>query len=263
MPFAAVSLAPSLDVALAVKRTGEVLRLDMVWQQEDVDIWPQKIYAEPDDVYSFSLAPDAKLLALGHLGPALTVLSVTGELRWRRHPDDHNPTDGKTWAVALSHDGSTMFVGSSGGTRYMLAALDAADGSLKSGIRCAERVLHVACLPAPLSVAAVLTGPHECRLAGFSHDLRQIAWERACGLGEHATALAADPISGLVALGTNTGAVYILDAQSGEVLAQKDDLASTVLALSVTGGRYLAAGLQDGQIAYLEYAPPVEEELLL
>jgi hypothetical protein len=85
-----------------------------------------------------------------------------------------------------------------------------------------------------------------------------------CESGERATAIATDLAANLLAIGTNTGTVSLLSALSGRLLARIDSLDSTVHTLAITGGRYVAAGLADGQIAYLEYTPArVEEEIEL
>lgn len=262
MPFSLVALAPDLSLGLAALRAGELYRMDFAWQGDTVSVhWQQEpIRVEPNDLYSLSLAPEAEVIALGHLGPALTVLDTQGRQRWRRHPQDHNPTDGKTWAVALSPDGETLYVGSSGAARHLLAALDSSTGALKAGQRPAQRVTALAPLPAPLAVAAVHSDVNECRLVAYVPDLREESWQYAVGMGARITALVSDPVEDLVAIGSNTGHVVLLQASSGAYLAQDDTLGSAVLSLSVADGRYLVAGLQNGQMFYLEYTPAVLEE---
>lgn len=261
LPCRVVALRPdTLAVALAGLRTGALYRLDLTWQDEDVEAWPELIRAEANDIYSLSYAPSNDLLAIGHLGPALTVIDLDGHQRWRRHPDDHNATDGKTWAVALSPDGLQLYAGSSGSARHRLVALNAANGGVLSGVILPAPVTLVAGLSSPLAVVAALNFPEECQIAAYGADFRQEpAWRYVSEADERFTALATDPAAGLVVLGTDTGCVVVLDARSGRQLAQEDSLRSAVLSLAVAGGRYITAGLQDGQIAYLEYAPPEEE----
>ncbi len=261
MPFRAVALAPGLGWGLAGRRTGQVYRLDLSWRGEDVDVWPQEIRCEANDLYSLSLAADQRLIALGHLGPALTVIDTEGRQHWRRHPDDRNPTDAKTWAVAFGLDGNTLFVGSSGAERNVLAALDATTGTKKTALRPKGRVMALAPLAPPLGVLAQLSESDGSRLVAYPADLKDEAWEFRPRMSGRITAIATDVANGLTALGTTTGHLALLEAGTGHLLAENRTLGSTVLSIAVAGGRYVAAGLQDGQIAYLEYSPAREEEI--
>jgi WD40 repeat protein len=106
----------------------------------------------------------------------------------------------------------------------------------------------------------VLNFPDDCQVVAYGSDLRrEPAWRYTPATDEQVTALAIDPDAALVVFGTNSGSVTVLDAGSGRQLVRNDSLRSTVLSLAVAGGRYIAAGLQDGQVAYLEYAPQEEE----
>lgn len=262
MPFSLVALAPDLSLGLAALRAGKLYRIDFAQQGDAVTVhWQQEpIRVEPNDLYSLSLAPVAEVIALGHLGPALTVLDTQGRQRWRRHPADHNPTDGKTWAVALGLDGETLYVGSSGAARHLLAALDTSTGVPKAGCRPAQRVTSLASLAAPLAVAAVLSDMSGCQLVAYTSDLQKEAWRHAVRAGGRITALVSDPEADLLAIGTNTGRVSVLRASTGAYLAEDDTLGSTVLSLSMADGRYLVAGLQDGRVFYLEFTPAALEE---
>jgi outer membrane protein assembly factor BamB len=188
-------------------------------------------------------------------------MDTEGRQRWRRHPDDRNPTDAKTWAVAFSLDGSTLFIGSSGAARHVLAALDATNGTRKTALRPDGRVMAMAPLPPPLGVLAQLSEPDGSRLVAYPADLQHTAWEFGTKMSGRITAIATDAISGLAALGTTMGHLALLDAETGRLLAENKTLGSTVLSIAVAGGCYVVAGLQDGQIAYLEYSPAREEEI--
>lgn len=261
MPFRAVALAPGLAWGLAGRRTGQLYRLDLSWRGEDVDVWPREIRCEANDLYSLSVASDHGLIALGHLGPALTVIDTEGRQRWRRHPDDRNPTEAKTWAVAFGLDGNTLFVGSSGAVRNVLAALDATNGTRKAALRPDGRVMALAPLPPPLGVLVQLSEPDGSRLVAYPADLHREAWEFRPKTSGRITAIATDVVNGLAALGTTMGHLVLLEAETGRLLAENRTLGSTVLSIAVVGGRYVAAGLQDGQIAYLQYSPAREEEI--
>ncbi len=260
LPFCAVAITPDMSHALAGLRSGEIFRLQPTWDGEVISGWPEAIRHESNDLFSLSLAPDASLIAIGHLGPALTVMDWDGQTQWRRHAADHTPTDGKTWAVAFNSDGTVLYIGSSGTERSLLAALDPNSGRPKAGKRLWQRVTRLAALPAPLAVAAVLNTNGESRVSAFAADLAEPVWTHELGLGESATALAADHGANLVAYGTNSGAVAVLDGRTGELLARNDGLRSTVLSLAISAGRYLAAGIQEQRVAYLEYIPATSEE---
>ncbi len=263
MPFRAVALqADSLALALAGQRQGTIWRLDLTWQGDNVEMWPEPIRNEPNDIYNLSYAPASGLVAIGHLGPALTVIEANGQQRWRRHPDDHNATDGKTWAVAFSADGQRLYAASSGSARHRLAALDATAGKVLAGVTQPAPITLLAGLPPPLAVAAVVNAADECQVVAYRPELSQPTWCWTPDRDERVTAIAADLGAGLVVLGTNCGGVIVLDASSGRQLVREDSLHSTVLSLATADGRYIVAGLQDGQVAYLEYAPPEEEVLL-
>jgi hypothetical protein len=260
LPCRVVCLRPdTLAVALAGFRAGALYRLDLTWHDENVEVWPDLIRNEANDIHDLSYAPGNDLVAIGHLGPALTVIDLDGQQRWRRHPDDHNATDGKGWVVALSPDGQQLYAGSSGSARHRLVILNAASGSLLAGAILPAPITLVAGLPAPLTVAAVLNFPEESQLVVYGTDLRKPAWSYVPETDGRVTALAADQAADLVVIGTNAGSVVVLDATSGRELVRDDSLHSTVLSLAIAGGRYIAVGLQDGQVAYLEYAPPEEE----
>lgn len=260
MPFHAVALAPDLAMGLAVQRTtGKLYRLEITLEGDVVvraGLSDTPLRPEPIDVYSLAFDAGTGLIAIGHVGPALTMWDSRGGQRWRQHPQDHNATSGKTWAVALSSDSATLYAGSSGVGRYILGAMDAATGLVRAAQRLQAPITGLAPLPEPLAVGAAVNDRYAARVIAYAADLSDEAWSYEAGYGERVTALATDPSAELLAVGTNAGVLMMLDALTGEPLAVDASLGSAVLSLSLAAGRYLAAGLQDGRLFYLEYTPP-------
>jgi hypothetical protein len=261
-PFRAVALAPDLGMGLAIERSGQLYRLDFTngHAAAGAQAGVEEIWAEPNDLYSLGFAPGAGLVALGHLGPALTVLDLCeGRLRWRWHPHDGTQTVGRSWTVAFSPQMDTLYAGclagagrdgASGG--YLLAALETRTGHLRAARKTPRPLALVA--PLPLGVAAVHTGGGRCEVVAYDADLRRALWRMACEPGEVVTALAVDAAAWLLALGTNTGYLVLLHAATGELLARQDLLySSTVLSVALAAGSWAAAGLANGQVAALEF----------
>ncbi len=262
LPFNLVALAGNWGVA--TQRSGQLYRFDISYEDGKPQLtWhDQELCNEPSDIYSVSVADEARLIAVGHYGPALTVMDANGRLQWRRHPYDRNPTDGQTWAVALHPQGDILFAGCSSAAKPVLARLDAHTGAVQQGARLAQRVVALAILPSPLAVAAILSDGEGSAVVGYGDALQSSAWMFESESWERFTALAVDQQASLVAAGSNTGTVYILDGNSGALLASNTTLHAAVFTLAISSGRYIAAGLQDGSIAYLEYAPPQEDIVL-
>jgi len=263
IPVTVVALAPDASLALAGLRSGGLYRFDFDLAAEQKlrnyrDLWP-----EPNAVYSLSLSATGDRVLMGHFGPTLTLIDIEGDPCWRQAE-----TKGQTWAVTFSADGNTLYAGSSGTDKPILAALDAGSGKTQVGVRTARRVTLVSALPPPLAVAAVLSDLGGCEVVAYPSDLRTVAWSYPCDSGEYVTAMTSDALANLLVLGTNTGRILLLQANEGQIVAQQDGMHSTVRALAISEGRYLLAGLQDDQadyqVAYMEYIPPVlEDEVIL
>lgn len=273
MYFHLVAMTAKMDMVLAATRPGSVIQIEVEVGEKQFDAWPMEIFFAEGDLYDLALAADGQLAALGHLGPALTVLNLQGLLDaahqpaasgnegigledllvWRRHPDDGNPTDGQIWAVALDPTGEVLYVGSSGASHSMLAALDARTAQPLGFLHPERRVTQVAALSQPPGVAAVLTdGGYAHTLTCYTPQLDVLRWEQ--DFEEHITALAADPVEDLVAVGSGfAGQVTLFKASFGEMVAQHPELDSLNTCLAIVDGRYLAAGTQRGDVAYLEY----------
>lgn len=264
MAYNLVAMAAVGNWGVAVQRSGNLHRFDVAYQAEEPEITfnEHEFRKEPNDVHSLSLAAEQHLTAVGHYGPALTVIDARGQQRWRRHPYDRNPTDGQTWAVAFNAQADGLYVGCSSAARPLLALLDAQTGAVRQGVRLEQRVIALAALPSPLSVAVILNDSDGSQLAGYADDLHAPVWTFASSSWERLTALAVDLQAGLVVVGSNTGAIYVLDSNTGALQASNDTLHATVLSVAIAMGRYIAAGLQEDSVAYLEYIPPQEDILL-
>ena len=264
MAYSLVVVADAGNWGVAVQRSGNLHRFDVDYQagEPEINFYEQAILDEPNDVYALSLTAGQHRIAVGHYGPALTMIDANGQLQWRRHPYDRNPTDGQTWAVAFNAHADGLYVGCSSAANPLLALLDAQSGAVRQGIRLEQRVIALAALPPPLSVVAILNDSEGSQIVGYADDLHSPVWTFASSSWERLTALAVDLQAGLVVVGSSTGALYVLDSNTGALQASNDTLHSTVLSVAIAMGRYIAAGLQEDSVAYLEYIPPQEDILL-
>jgi hypothetical protein len=268
--FSAVALTAELDEGLALERAGRLLRLrfeprpapDAPVLAATLGIWEQR-----DDLYSLDFAPGAGnegagLIALGHHAAGLTALDGRGQLLWRLGPREGLGGAPRTWHAAISADGTRVYAASLGGqaghaTRSAVVAVAAALGQPVGAAAMDGRVTMLAALPPPLGVAVVhrdgdrVTGC--CRLSALDRELKAAAWSLACPPGENITAMVAAPDLRTLFVGTNTGKVRWVGAFSGRVLAECDLLyGSTVLSVAAAATGEIAAGLANGQVAFLE-----------
>jgi hypothetical protein len=284
-PFSAVALAPDLRAGLAVERTGRLHRLDFsnghTDGRGDVSARATGLHWEPNDLYSLDFAPQRARVALGHLGPDVTLLDAAGQALWRRRPGE-TESGGRGWSVAFcasaaGEDATLVYAGCMFPARfareapYLLASLDIETGEVRQALALSHPVTALAALPAPLGVASVQmhtrrsdakpeagswkarTRKPVCRIVAYSARLERVAWAHECGPDEVVTALACDATHGVLLAGTNTGHVWTLDACSGEVFHEHDLLYhSAVLALSAASdAQAVAVGLANGHVAYL------------
>jgi hypothetical protein len=269
--FNAVALSPGLDAGLAMERAGRLFRLDFKrvpaeepgdrMQIAAVGIWEQR-----DDLYSLDFAPHvgderSGLIALGHHALGLTALDGRGQLLWRLGPREGIVASGRTWHATISPDGQTIYATSLGwavrGIRGEVMAIDAALGKPVRSVTMPGRATLLASLPSPLGVAAVVHQENPagvcCRVMAFDADLRNEAWSLPCPPDVTVTAVASAPGQAALIAGTNTGELWRVGAFTGRVLARYDLLfASTVLSVAVAETGEIAAGLANGQVAFLE-----------
>lgn len=253
MPFHQVAVTPDMESVLAATRQGTLYRVELESHGRDYIPWPEEIYLAQNDIHDLALSVDGEYVALGHLGPALSVFDATGHLQWRRHPDDGNPTEGKTWAVAFDGEGSHLWVGCSGAPRAVLAALETSSGRSLALKRFEARITAVACTTQPARVAAILTdGQDGHRIVCYSPELGEACWDQA--FEESITALAGGSEGRVLAVGSGYGGRLVLvDAQTGQLLGEHPSLGSVIHCLAVVDDRYVVAGTQDGSLAYLRY----------
>lgn len=253
LPFIQCAVADDMRVGVAAQRSGEIFRLEFIPEQSSLDVNIARIWHAQADINSLSMTDCSELIALGHYSSAITLLDQKGEVRWR------SATKGRTWVTAFDVMNKILYVGSSSPSPYRLAALSVEDGAPVAGRLQEDRVMGMAALPSPLAVAVTLSDEWQSRLAGMRQDLRA-EWIYEGVYGEFITALASDPDSDVIVLGTNTGRLIALQATTGDVITTYDIPGSIVLSLSIANGQHVAAGLEDGQVALFEYIPPYSED---
>ena len=253
LPVSLVAVVPDMSWLLVGTREGVLNRLEVKRKEGGFTARARTIYQALNDLNSLALSADGKIIALGHLSPALTVLQTDGSVLWRRHPDDGNATRSQVWSVSLDSKGDTLYVGSASTGTNVLTALDACTGAPHASQQLNDRIVHLASLATSGGVVAVLTaGSYEYQVVAYRPDLQDVLWEH--DFDEPVTALAADPQHDLLAISVGyEGRIMVLEASSGQVLAADQALHSLVNGLAVTNGSRLAAGTQDGHIARLYY----------
>jgi hypothetical protein len=223
-------------------------------------------------------ALDARGQLLWRLGPQDSGCAIheyhTNE---RTTPSAESPSEsntemrGRTWHAAISADGRTIYAASLGaaedggwlrarrtpGWNHQVVAIDAAIGKPVKTFRMGGRVTLLATLPAPLAVAAVHDGRAGaeacCSLTALDAGLRKEAWSLRCPPDVIVTALASAPGAAVLIAGTNRGELWRVGAFTGRILARYDLLyASAVLSVAVAQTGEIAAGLANGQVAFLE-----------
>jgi len=253
LPVSLVAMVPDMSWLLVGTREGVLNRLEVKRKEGGFTARARILHQALNDLNSLALSADGQIIALGHLSPALTVLQTEGNVLWRRHPDDGNATRSQVWSVALDSKGDTLYVGSASAGINVLAALDACTGAPRASQQLDDRIVRLASLATSGGVVAVVTaGSYEYKVVAYQQNLQEVLWER--GFNEPVTALAADPRHDLLAISAGyEGRIMVLEATSGQMLAADQALHSLVNGLAVTNGSRLAAGTQDGHIAWLYY----------
>jgi DNA-binding beta-propeller fold protein YncE len=253
-PMPALRLAASSDLRqlYVVARQGWLIRLNLQREPDSFRYDAHTLYTAENDLHSLALSRDGQLLAVGHLGPALTVLNIDGRIIWRRHPQDGTATEGQVWTVAFDALGKMLYAGSAEFGTNRLAAIDTRSGTVQNYTYVTGQVTALGILPEGKGVAAVLAGGrYTGRLVMYNLALESLG--EACFDGP-ITALAVDRrlLFMAVAIG-HEGQIALIDAQNGEVLATTDEIRSRINGLAIAQGRLLAAATQDGALVLLRY----------
>lgn len=257
MPVKGVALHPDLTHLYLVTRPGWLIDLELKNQDGHFTYQAKPLYQVANDLYSLSFAPKSEYLAIGHLGPAISVLKTDGEIMWRRHSDDGTATEGRTWVAALDADGKTLFLGCGGAEVNRLLCVRAADGSptAQRWLYQRLRATNLAVLPnAAGLVVSLVEDMYTSHLHAYDAGLEELLWEQT--FDEPITALAVDatqPVLGYAA--GYQGRVGLINAKTGTLLTNELFLNSLVNSLTLVNGSALAAATEDGHLAILRYLP--------
>lgn len=254
IPVRQLAVAANMARLYIGARQGWVIRLDLEQTKEGLKFRPQLLYEAKTDLNTLSLSANEQLLAVGHLGPAISLLRSDGQLLWRRHPADGTATEGKTWTVALDPVGENLYIASAGSTTNYLVKLAANQGTPLAYRLDQVRLTGVAVLPAEAGVVIAQVEAFETgRLIVYTPDLTDIIWERS--FDEPITAIAIDRSSSLLAVGSGfEGQITLIHTPTGQEKATKT-LKAVVNGLALVQGNTLAAALQDGHLALIRYIP--------
>ena len=251
MPTTQVAFGPESQTLYIVIQAGQLLQVE--WAKlvaAPVEAFHQLLDTQ-GDLNSLSLSHDGALIALGHLGPALTLLSSKGDVRWRRHPDDRTSLDGNVWYASLDSQGSLVYVGSSAtGTVLVFDAITGRCTAQHHEPRAS--VTGLATLSGGTGVAISYRDTHGSnQLRAYTSELDRKIWVR--DFEEPVTALAADAeMPYIVAAVGYNGVLHLLDSVTGHSLAEPFELKSGVNGLAIHN-KDLAAATKDGELARLQY----------
>lgn len=269
------SVAAVVALALSVE-TGEiyfatrgsrlgVATTDVPGEVFDVSYFPITV----EKVHTLAFSPPHKLLAVGHLHHAITVLDVSNAkeatVRWRKHPDDGTATQGSRWCVDVDPDYEMLYVGSGGEGRNVIAAVNltrAGFGSLfvtETGVH----VTSLCALPGNRGCVAVVQGEHRSDLICFKPEAGVVATYSCLG---PVTALAVDLMRQdaftVVAADGDDGLLRLLwyreDGQLQEVVNHSVRFRVYALAYLATRN-VLAVALEDGTVGLLSVIREVME----
>lgn len=263
LPVRQVALSPSGDRLYLAARTGEVMQLDLERFDGRVTVQQaQSFYKASNDIHCMSVSTDQQWIAVGHLSPALTVLSGEGKVHWRRHPDDGTATEGDNWSVAIDSANQSMYVGSAGTGSNRLAVIGLSDRRLYGSRYLAPglRATALAALEDGAVVVQTDSVSFDSEVVKLTPDLSEPVWRFAAE--DTVTAIAtpegdADTAetATLVAVACGyEGKVVLLDAHSGVVMAETT-LRTGINALALAQGRVVAAVTHDDTLALLHYVP--------
>ncbi|MEI7850072.1 MAG: hypothetical protein WCK35_30045, partial [Chloroflexota bacterium] len=266
-PVIAIASRDDFSRVYICTRIGDIRCLELEqqageWVEKSI---PRMLYQmQAPELNSLFFAQNAGLLAIGHLSAGLAVLDEANEKPlWSSHPDTGNATDANTWLVAMDADGENMFACSAMSGHNYLVALDPKTG-LERWPRyyfgAQVRVTALSALPSGKGLLVALVEQDKFsysdvgRLVLFNASLSEFIWE--CGFDEPVSAVCADHKKPrcVVSEGFN-GKLHVINTENGNLLAAGLTLNAFVNQISLTEGRYIAAALQDGHLAFVQYQP--------
>ncbi len=253
-PVHCVCAAPEFAQIVVATRLGTLATLEVTPASGKLETEARELPLSFPDIHSLAFSEAGERIAIGHLGYALTVLNLDGEMLWQQQ-DVEAAALSSMWRVAFTPDGTKLYAGSAGGSVNWLVSLDAATGALLYRRECAAPVIGVAALPDRLGVATLSPGEYysEAQVTAYTPDLENVLWEQP--LDNPATAIAADVMEpALIVSGGYEGVVTLLNAESGATLATTK-LNALVDALALVQGKFIAAVTQDGSVGFLRYLP--------
>jgi outer membrane protein assembly factor BamB len=246
-PVDTVVIGRDLQHLIVATRPGEVVRFDLDRRQEPVAITRQTtLYTPYRDIHSLSYAEAARLLAVGHRGQALSVLTDDGKLVWRQHPDDGTATVAERWSVALDPDGQVLYAGSACHDENIIAALNPHSGELQAYRYEVGLVSNLVALASGGVAATITNGRLDHRLVVLPPDLSEPIW--MVEFNDPATALCTDHTAArlVVSVGAH-GVIQLYDAHTGVMLADPLALNRPAGHLAITRGSQIAATLPSEQ----------------
>lgn len=257
LPIRRLALSPELQQVYLGTRQGVVIALDLSRENDKKEFrfTPRAIYECPNDLFDLVFEPQANVLAIGHLGPALSLISTEGRIIRRWHPDDGTATSGRTWSVSLEPDGDVLYAGSANeGTNRLTTLTVSPPIALRKNILFppGQRITKLTALRKNEGVAAAIVEDiYSTALQVYDGDLRE-RWSIA--LDEYPTALVCDRLHPYLVCATGyLGRIQIFDVSNGKSLCNEVTVNSMVNDLSIVQGRWISAVTEDGTVYLMEF----------
>lgn len=246
-PMHLVAAPGDFSYLLVGARRGTITRLILEREGETFPFQEQALYVADNDLNTFSLSSENRLLGVGHYGPALAVLDIEGNMLWRRHPDQGNATDGQYWSVGLDETGHRLYIASAGSGTNRLAVLEANSGVWQNGRLLDGRIIRLTVLPQNRGVVIVVNDGYSYWLRAYDAVLDNLLWETE--YGEPITALGANCNQPLLAIASGyQGNIVLLNTETGNPLTESVPTQSYVNDLAMSKGGSISAVTEDGAL---------------
>jgi WD40 repeat protein len=251
IPVHQVVTTPDFTQVFFATRSGEVVQLTLSSTDDGVEIEAQELYQTKNDIHSLALAAQAGYIAVGRLSFALAVLHPDGKTAWEQY-DDHFAAEGSTWSVSFGSKGKRLYAGSASSTTNRLGILDASSGKEIEHRNFGVPIACIDTFPNENGLAVALNEDfYLARLVAYDTDIETVLWEHK--FDQPITAMSSDPQKSVLTIAVGYGGrIILLDAQQGQILAEKA-VRSTVNDLSLVKGRLIAAVTQDKNLIRLRY----------